>query len=117
MSNRFVLIGLLVLGLFAAPVSAQQGITPCAAFTLSVSNVSSNQQLSACGETVLLWNVGAQEVFYTWGAASTTAATASNWSIPGTSFVVVNLGRGRPYLASITAASTSTLRVTQGTTR
>ena len=96
---------------------AQQGITPCAAFSISASNTSANQQLSACGDTILLWNVGTQELFYNFGTASSTAATSSNWSLPGNSFVVISLGFNKYYLAAITSASTTTLRITQGITR
>lgn len=97
-----------------------QGITPCTpSSSLSVTTTSSNVQLSACSGVVLLWNVGAQEAFYKYGAASSTAATTGtdSWSIPATSFVVLNLGTNRPYLAAITSSSTTTLRITQGQVR
>jgi hypothetical protein len=93
------------------------GISPCAAETLSVSGTSSNVQLSLCGPTVLLQNIGSQEMFFNIGAASTTAATTSNYSIPGNTFIVINVPNGQPlgwYLAGITSTSTTTLRVTQG---
>lgn len=100
--------------------SYSQGITPCTpSATLAVTAASSNVQLSACSGVVLLWNVGATEAFYKYGTASTTAATTGtdSWSIPATSFVVLNLGTNRPYLAAITAAGTTTLRITQGQVR
>jgi hypothetical protein len=56
-------------------------------------------------------------VFYVTGTASSTAATTSNYSLPGNSFIVINVGNGSavaPYLAAITATSTTTLRITQG---
>lgn len=98
-------------------LQSQAGITPCAAASLSVTTSSSNTQLSACGGTVLLWNVGTTEAFYKYGTASNTAATTSDWSLPGSSFVVLNLGFNRQYLAAITASGTTTLRITQGGTR
>src|SRR5882672_6591493 len=104
--KRFILISLLAV-LFVLPVRAQQGISPCSAATLNVSNVSSNVQLASCGQTVLLWNVGANEAFYKYGTSSGTAATTADWSIPSTSFVVLNLGTNRPYLAAITSSSTT----------
>lgn len=103
---------------FSSAAWAQQGITPCTpAATLNVTTSSSNVQLSACGGTVLLWNVGAQEAFYAYGSTSATAATTSSFSLPGTSFVVLSLGNARPYLAAITSTSSTTLRITQGQTR
>ena len=108
---------LLALGFLLASWSAQaapQGIIPCSAQTISVSNSSSSVQLSNCGGTVLLWNISSQEVFYTWGLAPNTAATTSSYSLPGNSFVVLNLGLAQYYLAAITGSSTSTLRITQG---
>ena len=99
------------------PASAQQGITPCASNSISVSGTSANVQLSACGQTVLLWNVGTQELFYNYGPLSSEAATTSGNSLPGNSFVVLNLGYNQLYLAAITASSTTTLRITQGQTR
>ena len=109
-----VVAGLLFI---SAPAGSQQGITPCAAFSVSVSGTSANQQLSNCGTTILLWNVGTQELFYVVGSASSTAATTSNFSLPGASFVVLNLNNTRPYVAAITASSTTTMRITQGQTR
>lgn len=114
--KRVIVISLLLLLALLPAASARQGITPCAAFTISVSNTSANQQLSTCGDTVLLWNVGSQEAFYTFGSASNTAATTSNYSIPATSFAVLSLGLNGLYLAAITSTSTTTLRVTQGNT-
>lgn len=117
---RKFLVLLTFLGGLLSPWEAfsQAGITPCgAAITLSVTTTSSNAQLSACGGVVLVWNVGTTEAFYAYGTASTTVATASNFSIPGTSFIVLNLPTNRPYLAAITASSTTTLRITQGNAR
>lgn len=112
----FCVLRLLVLtAVFSSAALAQTGITPCGtAATLSVTGTSSNVQLSACGGTVLLWNISAQEAFYNFGTLSTVTAATSNWSLPGNSSVVLNLGTNRPYLAAITATSTTTLRITQG---
>jgi hypothetical protein len=97
--------------------NAQAGITPCASSTIPVTGSSANVHLSACGQTVLLWNVGTQELFYNYGPSSSEAATTSGNSLPGNSFVVLNLGYAQPYLAAITSTSTTTLRITQGQTR
>lgn len=117
---RKLFVLLTFLGGLLAPweASSQAGLTPCgSAITLSVTNTTSNAQLSNCGGVVLVWNVGTVEAFYTFGTASTTAATTSSWSIPSTSFVVLNLPTNRPYLAAITASSTTTIRITQGNAR
>ena len=108
---------LLLAAVLATPAGAQQGITPCASKSLSVSGSSTNVALSNCGETALLWNVGTQEAFYKLVTTSAgTAATTDN-SLPGNSFVVVNTGAAPLFLAAITSTSTTTLRVTQGLTR
>lgn len=103
---------------YSVPANAQQGITPCTpANTISVSNSSTNIQLSACGPTVLLWNIGTQEAFFKYGSSSSQVATTNDWSLPGNSFIVLNLGTSQLYLAAITASSTTTIRVIQGQTR
>jgi hypothetical protein len=106
--------------------SAGQGIIPCTATTtnpapgaqtVSVSNSAASIQFSNCGPTALVWNVGAQEVFYSVGPSGSAAATSSGNSIPGNSFVVLNVGYSQLVLSAITATSTSTLRITQGVTQ
>jgi hypothetical protein len=109
----------LSIGLALAPTAllAQAGlagISPCAAETLAVSNVSANVQLSACGPVVILYNISSQELFYNFGAASNAAATTSNFSLPGNTYVVLNLNTSGGFIAAITAASTTTLRIVQG---
>jgi hypothetical protein len=91
------------------------GITPCSANSISVNNSSQNIQLSTCGPTVIVWNIGTVETFVNLGTASSTAATTSNYSVPANSYLVLNVGTTGIYLAAITAASTTTLRVIQGT--
>jgi hypothetical protein len=115
-------IAILAMALCLLPVGAHAqsgtaGITPCAANTLSVSGTTSNVQLSTCGPVVILYNITSQEMFYNWGAASNTAATTSNYSLPGNQYVVLNLGGAGAaalYLAGITGSSTTTLRIVQG---
>lgn len=113
--NRFA-GALIALLLILFPWSAKaQGISPCGtAQTISASSSSSNIQLGNCSGYVLLWNIGTIEAFYNYGTPSTTVATTSNWSIPPASYILLNLGTNRPYLAGITASSTTTLRITQG---
>lgn len=113
-----LLILLLAPFFLASAANAQSGITPCGtAKTLAVTTSSSNVQLLTCGQTVLLWNVGATEIFYKYGSASTTTAAVTDWSLPSGGFVVLNLGSAGLYLAAITSSSSSTVRITQGQTR
>src|SRR5215469_15959155 len=96
------------------------GITPCSANSISVSGSSNNVQLSLCGPVIILYNITSTELFYNYGTASTTAATTSNYSLPGNTYVVLNIGNVSAtagYLAAITASSTTTLRIIQGYAR
>jgi hypothetical protein len=100
-----------------AQSGAPKGISPCAAASLSVSGTSSNVQLSQCGPSVILMNITSQEAFFNIGKASTTAATTSNYSIPGGAYLVIvvpTLDTAGWYLAAITSTSTTTIRVIQG---
>ena len=108
--------------------SAQAGLSPCGGGTLAVTRSSSNVQLSACGPVVIIYNISSTEAFYGFGATNAAAATAqsgssatpiaNSYSIPGNTYVVLNLpvgsGASAGYLAAITGASTTTLRVVQG---
>jgi hypothetical protein len=91
------------------------GMNGCNAASLSVSNTSTNVQLSKCGPAALVLNVGSTEAFYVLGATSATAATTSNFSIPGNSYQLVSVGENGQWFAAVTASSTTTLRITQGT--
>ena len=118
-------IALLTIG-GAQAQQTPRGLSPCALgvalsppTTLSVNNISStNVQLSVCGPTVLLMNITSQEAFYNVGPTSSTAATVNSYSIPGNSFQLLTVpsnGAGGWWLAAITAANSTTLRVVQGT--
>lgn len=112
--------------LFSIDAQAQQaGISSCAGGTLAVTNSSANVLLSTCGPVVIIYNITSQEAFYAFGAASTTAATAQSgstaapvagsYSLPGNSFVTLNISNlTAAYLAAITGSSTTTLRIVQG---
>ena len=112
------LIAALLLGCaFTLPAGAQSGmagISPCAAESLAVTGTTGNVQLSVCGPVVILYNITAQEAFYNYGAASSTAATTAGYSLPGNTFVVLNVNTVGGYLAAITATSTTTIRIVQG---
>jgi len=118
---------LLLAPLKVLPAHAQAGlagISPCAGGTLAVTGTSANVQLAGCGPVVIVYNITSQEAFYAVGATSAAAATAQSsstaapiagtFSIPGNTFVVLNINTQSPYLAAITATSTTTLRIVQG---
>ena len=87
------------------------GISVCSANSISVSNSSSAITLSNCGPVVIIYNITSQEAFYNTGATATT----SNYSIPGNSYVVLQVSQAAPgQLSAITASSTTTLRIVQG---
>jgi hypothetical protein len=108
--------------------SAQAGISPCGGGTLAVTNSSANIKLSTCGPVVILYNITSTEAFYGFGATSSATATAqssssatpvaNSYSLPGNTFVVLNLptasGEAAGYLAAITGSSTTTIRIIQG---
>jgi hypothetical protein len=117
MLRRFVAAGLAAfiasgLGIGIRPAKAVlAGITVCSANTISVSNSSSAITLSSCGPVVIIYNITSQEAFYNTGATATT----SNYSIPGNSYVVLQVPQANPgQLSAITASSTTTLRIVQG---
>jgi hypothetical protein len=110
---------LLVLGLPSLAWSQQtpRGIAPCAAHSLSVTNTSSNVQLANCGPSLILMNISSQEAFFNVGQASTTAATTSNYSIPGNAYLMVTVpdeSANGWYVAGITSTSTTTIRMIEG---
>jgi hypothetical protein len=100
---------------------APRGISACNAASLSVTNSSSNVQLTQCGPSVIVMNLTSQEAFWTVGQSSTTAATTSSYSIPGGAYLVITVPTPQPgsatggwYFAAITASSTTTIRLIQG---
>jgi hypothetical protein len=96
---------------------AQQlaGITPCAPKSLSVTTSSGNVALDTCGPTVIVYNISTQEAFYNLVTSAAGTATTSSYSLPGSTFVVLQIAQGTPtWLAGITATSTTTFRIVQG---
>src|ERR1700754_4965241 len=108
--QRLMAAALLALFAFVGHANAQiAGIAPCAAESLAVSGTSSNVALSACGPVVIVYNITSQEAFYNLGQASNTAATATSYSLPGNSFVVLQVGQSTPgFLAAIASTGTTT---------
>jgi hypothetical protein len=92
-----------------------QGLLACSATSLSVTQASSNVQLSKCGPLALIQNLGPNEAFYVRGATSAVTATTSNYSIPANTFQLVTVGTAGEWIAAIAATGqTATLRITQG---
>jgi hypothetical protein len=115
MKRSLLALGLLLSTCVAAlPQAAAVGFRACNAATISATAVSSNVQLNTCGATVILYNITAVEAFYVVGATSATTATTSNFSIPGNSFVQIAVPTNGDWIAAITAAGSTTLRVSQG---
>lgn len=122
--KKLLLLTSLFLAAGQAAAQAPPGFSPsgptatCAVPTaLSVSGASSRTALGAvnpCGASVVLYNVGTQEVFYRLGD-NTAVATITDNSLPAGSFVVLSILVSQTNVAAITAAATSTVRVLQGT--
>lgn len=112
-----LLLTLLLLTSALAPVQAQQvSLYPASGASLSVSNTSSRVALpntAPAATSIWLMNIGAVEAFYDFGNSAVVATTAAA-SIPGGQCQALDTGK-QTYLAAITAASTTTLRIIQGT--
>lgn len=107
----------LAIGAMTPPAFATGWRSCTAARSLAVTTVTGNVQLGTCDTTIIIYNVTSQEVFYAVGTSSGTAAsTSTSDSIPGNFYVIVDLPKSTTgmYLAGITAATTTTLRVVMG---
>lgn len=109
------------IGIWVRPAKAvTAGMTVCASNTISASNSSSAITLSNCGPVVIIYNITSQEAFYNPGPIATTAAYngaagTGGLSIPGNTYVVIQINQAAPgQLSAITATSTTTLRIVQG---
>ncbi len=106
--------------LLTVPLNAQvpRGFAPCtgnAPTALSVTNVTSNTLLSTCGGSLIILNIGTVEAFWDIGATVAITATTSSKSIPGGTYLMINVPTGAAYyLAAITSSSTTTIRLIQG---
>lgn len=125
MLRIFAVLGALIAATCGVNAGELAGITPCAGGTLAVTGTSANVALSKCGAVVIVYNITSQEAFYALGATSAATATAqssstvapvaSQMSIPGNQFVVLQIPPDTPgFLAAITGTSTTTLRIVQG---
>ena len=97
--------------LLVAPLSAQQRtFIPCAAYSIAVTTTTSNVALGLCGETAFISNVGTVEGFYNIGPTATT----SSYSIAPAAAFYLGSAKGQ-VISAITAATTTTIRITLGT--
>jgi hypothetical protein len=87
--------------------------TPTGAASLSVSNVSGRVALPNTDATVIIQNTGTVNAFFKLGDGSVTAAT-TDYSLPAGTWIAVKITT-EVDLAAITAASTTTFKVIQGT--
>lgn len=88
--------------------------------TLAVSDTTGSVALTrapggAADLTVIVVNVGSTEAFVQFGASDVEATTSSTPIEPGQSMTFSVANTDAPYLAAITASSTTTLRATSGT--
>lgn len=118
------LVAIALLLLLGCPAFGQQtpkGFAPCGnGLSLSVTNSSGNVQLNNCGPSVVLMNVGTQEAFFNVGQLSSTAANSNGnvgYSIPGGAYLMITVPDQTAagwYVASVTATSTTTLKIIEG---
>lgn len=88
--------------------------------TIAVSDTTGSVALTrapggAADLTVIVVNVGSAEAFVQFGASDVEATTSSTPIEPGQSMTFSVANTDAPYLAAITASSTTTLRATSGT--
>lgn len=108
LTRTAIILGLLLL----APVAWAQGFLSQGAASLAVTTSTGNVALPGTGPVVMIANVGSAEAFVKFGGSTVTAATTDE-SIAnghGRCFQV----QTQTYVAAITAASTATLRISQG---
>lgn len=113
--NRIIL----ACGAFLSTViaaGAQTSVAPftvCSSQSISVTNASSSINLTCGGPSLKVLNVSTVEAFVAFGATSATATTSKD-SIPPNGCVLYSVPQSASVMAAITAASTTTLRVSQG---
>lgn len=112
--TRSILVGALAAALNFSPALSQTqpaGIAPSAAGkSLSVSNSSSCVAMTQQNTTFVVWNVGSVAAYFNMNGAT---ATTGNPQLPAASAITVSAAPGA-MLCAITASSTTTLQITQG---
>lgn len=108
-------LALLLLLALAEPAAAQQALNPQAAGAFSITSTSSASALpTAFGATsAWLFNDGQAQAYYALGASNAVATTASAPIAPG-ACQAIDTG-GAAYIAAITDANPTTLRIILGT--
>lgn len=110
----------LLLLLTALPAAAQQvpaGFAACNANTIAAASPSTNIQLKNCGPSVILMNITSQEAFFNVGQTAATVAAATNYSLPGNSFLMITVpdqSAAGWYVAGFTSTGSTTIRVIEG---
>lgn len=82
--------------------------------SLSVTTTSGNVALPSADPTVEVRNEGANDVYVKFGVDNTVVATTNDFLVKSGKTVILN-AKQNTYIAGITAASTSTLRIFSGT--
>lgn len=94
-------------------MSTFQSFTPAANASISVTNASGSAAISGTGGTLRLANVSTVECFVKVGGSTVTAAT-TDFSVPANTQVFISVPNTATHVAAITAASTTTLRISRG---
>lgn len=87
--------------------------TPAGNFSIAVTTTSGNVATTGAGTTLRLANVAAVECFVAFGGSDVVALTSS-FSVPGNTQILVSVPSGTTHVAAITAATTTTLRISRG---
>lgn len=94
-------------------MSTFQSFTPAANASISVTNTTGRAAISGTGATLRLANVSTVECFVKVGDSTVEAAT-TDFSVPANSQVFISVPNTATHVAAITAASTTTLRISRG---
>jgi hypothetical protein len=81
--------------------------------TLAVSTATSRVAVTGTGSTLRLANVTTVECFVAIGDSAVNAAI-SDFSVPGNTAILLAIPNTATYVAAITAATTTTLRISRG---
>ena len=94
-------------------MSTFSSFTPAANATIAVTTSTGNVAIAGTGATLRLANVTSVECFVAVGN-SAVAATTGSFSVPGNTQVFISIPNEATYVAAITAATTTTLRISRG---
>jgi hypothetical protein len=110
----------LLLLLPVLPAASQQtpkGFAACNANTIAATNPSSNVQLKNCGPSVILMNITSQEAFFNVGQTAAAVAAATNYSLPGNSFLMITVPDETAagwFVAGFTSTGSTTIPILEG---